>query len=136
MTNLTCTVGQVTCRRFGKLVDVIIALALLHFDGCGLESAAVLVPVAADLAGDDPIPPLRVRPGQPHGGVGATLVHGHTPLGHLQTVALVEQAVPASPLDVAVTHLVLDAGVSGPPGLVQDSVAEAGIEGSHGVFFL
>ena len=69
--------------------------ALLDLDVGGFEGAAVLLPVAADLAGDDARPPLGVRPCQPQGGVGAALVHRDAPLGHLDALTLVEEAVPA-----------------------------------------
>lgn len=95
MNLFTCTVSQVTRRRLGELVDVVVASALLDLDGRGPEGAAVLLPVSAHSAGDDALPPLRVPPRQPQRGVGAAFVHGDTPLGHLETLTLVIEAVPA-----------------------------------------
>lgn len=51
--------------------------------------------MAAHTAGDDALPSLRVRPRQPQRGVGAALVDGDAPLRHLNTLPVVEEAVPA-----------------------------------------
>lgn len=91
----TCTVGQVAGRGLGELVDVVVAATLLHPDGGGAEGTAPLLPVAAHIAFDDAFPSLRVSSCQPQRRVGAAFVHGDTPLGHLQALALVVQAVPA-----------------------------------------
>ena len=91
----TCTVSQVTRRWRRELVDEVVAAALLDLDGVGSEGAAFLLPVAAHTAGDDALPSLRVRPRQPQRGVGATLVDGDAPLRHLNTLPIVEEAVPA-----------------------------------------
>lgn len=91
----TCTVGQVAGRGLGELVDVVVAATLLHLDGGGAEGAALLLPVATHIAFDDAVPPPRVSPCQPQWRVGAAFVHGDTPLGHLQALALVVHAVPA-----------------------------------------
>lgn len=91
----TCTVGQVTGRGLGELVDVEVAAALLHPDRCGAESTAPLLPVATHIAFDDAVPPPRVFPRQPQWRVGAAFVHGDTALRHLQALALVVHPVPA-----------------------------------------
>lgn len=90
----TCTVGQVASRRWGELVDVIVAQALLHLDGGGPESAALLLPVAANIAGDDAVASLRMRPSQPQRRVCAALVGRDASLGHLNAFTVVEEAVP------------------------------------------
>lgn len=51
--------------------------------------------MATHLTGHDAVPPPRVAPCQPQRRVGAAFVHGDTPLGHLQALALVVEAVPA-----------------------------------------
>lgn len=91
----TCTVGQITRCGRSELVDVVVAATLLDLDRGGPESAAVLLPVAANPAGDDALLSLRMRPRQPQRGVGAAFVHGDTPLRHLKTLTFVEEAVPA-----------------------------------------
>lgn len=90
----TCTVGQIAGCGRRQLVDVIVAEAFLHLDRGGAESAAPLLPMAANLAGDDAVPSLRMRPGQPQRRVRATLVHRDAPLWHLDAFTLVEEAVP------------------------------------------
>lgn len=91
----TCTVSRITGGRLSELVDIIVALTLLDLDGGGAESAAFLLPVAADFAGDDAVPPPRVRPSQPQRRVGAAFVHRDAPLRHLQTLSFVEETIPA-----------------------------------------
>lgn len=92
----TCTVSQITGCWLSELIDVIVAQALLDFDGGGMESTASFVPSAADIAGHNTIPDPWMRPGQPQRGVGATVVHRDAPLRHLQTFTLVEKTVPPS----------------------------------------
>lgn len=91
----TCTVSQITRCGRSELVDVVVAATLLDLDRGGPESAAFLLPVAANPAGDDALPSLRMRPCQPQRGVGAAFVHRDTPLRHLKTLTFVEEAVPA-----------------------------------------
>lgn len=90
----TCAVGQVAGGGRGQPVDVVVAQALLHLDGGGAEGAAMLLPVAADLPGDDAVASLRMGPGQPQRRVRAALVGRDAPLGHLDAFTVVEEAVP------------------------------------------
>lgn len=90
----TCAVGQIAGRGRSQLVDVIVAEALLHLDGGGAESAAALLPVATNIAGDDALASLWVRPGQPQRRVRAALVCRDAPLRHLDALTVVEEAVP------------------------------------------
>ena len=119
--------------RFDKLVDIVVSPTLLDLDGSGLEGTALLLPVPTDPAAHDAVTPSRVGTSQPQGGVGATLVNRGTPLWHLQALPFVEEAVPPLPVGVTVTHLMLGAGIGGPPCLVQDCVAVAGVKVGHGV---
>lgn len=95
----TCTVGQIAGGGRSQLVDVIVAEALLHLDGGGAESAALLLPVATDTAGDDAVASLWMRPGQPQRRVCAALVHRDAPLRHLDAFTVVKEAVPTFPRD-------------------------------------
>lgn len=82
------------CTILMHFFYVIVARALLDFDGGGTETT--VVPMAADIAGDNTIPDPWMRPGQPQRGVGATFVHRDASLRHMQTFTLVEKTVPPS----------------------------------------
>ena len=124
----TCTVCQTAGTWSHKLIDIIPSWTGFDFNGIGLEVAAVIAPVTADISSDYSILNCWMSSVQPQWSMSATTQHINTCVWHLNALTLNVETVPAVPADRSVTHYLRGMLiVGGSPQIIQDIVVVAGV---------